>query len=180
MQQCGQKEPRMPKVSRVSLDDADFFSLLDELSDDLDAEEEPVSAPPETGGSKPTRAPLQMSEDPLSAALSKRKIGESKPTPKPEYGPLVNTPKPEAATGVRRSQAENSSMQNVVDRSEATRFIRAFGQVGAECFIKGKSFAEAREAYLQANEAELQAIWARGVTRNMARFALGCRPPKQR
>jgi hypothetical protein len=75
---------------------------------------------------------------------------------------------------------QESSPMTGSDRSEVARFVRAFGPQGATWFLEGKTFTEARQAYLKATEEERERIWASGQTRNMARFILGCRPPGQR
>jgi hypothetical protein len=141
----------MVKVSRL-VDDRFDDPLFKEIGDAFKSLAEP-KAQQKPAAAKP--APVLPKES-----------TPTKPTPsKPDGGSLSNSGK---------------SPMTTVDRSEVARFVAAFGPQGATWWAEGKSFTEAREEYLKSTHGERERIWAAGNTRNMARFALGCKPPGQR
>jgi hypothetical protein len=67
-------------------------------------------------------------------------------------------------------------------RDEMRRFISAFGvKRGGEYFAAGLTSAEARERYRADTEPERRALSVNaGLGKNLADFAMGCKPPGQR
>jgi hypothetical protein len=69
---------------------------------------------------------------------------------------------------------------NANETAESRKFVDAFGPQGATWFAEGLTFAEARTEYLRTTRKERRALWMSGLSKGLARFALGCRPPGQR
>lgn len=69
---------------------------------------------------------------------------------------------------------------SVPDRSEVKRYVDAFGPQGATWFAEGLTFSQARAAYLKATRKERRGLFLGGLSKGLARFALGCKPPGQK